>query len=105
MAAGGEKEKKKKKRKKKEKRVPVPSAQDPKEKRKLTRRFPAARSGDAFRALSKDGESYAEILKSMKAKVDRQNSRAEVLSIRRTRREEILLVLKGGGGLSLRKSA
>ena len=39
----------------------------------------------------------AEILKAMKAKVDPQNSGAEALSIRRTRREEILLVLKRGG--------
>ena len=40
--------------------------------------------------------SYAEILKAMKAKVNPQNSGAEVLSIRRTRKEEILLVEKGG---------
>ena len=44
---------------------------------------------------AKDGETYAEILKAMKAKVNPQNSGAEVLSIRRTRKE-ILLVLKGG---------
>ena len=49
---------------------------------------------------AKDGESYAEILKAMKAKVNPQNSEAEVLSIRRTRREEILLVLKKGGDVS-----
>ena len=36
----------------------------------------------------------------MKAKVDPQNSGAEVLSIRRKRREEILLVLKRGGDVS-----
>ena len=49
---------------------------------------------------AKDGESYAEILKTMKAKVDPQNSGAEVLSIRRTRREEVLLVLKMGVDVS-----
>ena len=36
----------------------------------------------------------------MKAKVNPQNSGAEVLSIRRTRKEEILLVLKKGGDVS-----
>ena len=36
----------------------------------------------------------------MKARVNPQDSRAEVLSIRRTRREEILLVLKKGGDVS-----
>ena len=101
MAAGGEKEKKeikKRKKEKKEKMVPVPSAQDSKEKGKLPMRSPAARSGDAIRVSAKDGESYAEILKGIKAKMDPQNSGAEVLSIRRTKREEILLVLKRGGG-------
>ena len=63
----------------------------------MPRRSPAARSGDAIRVSAKDGESYAEILKAMKGKVDPQNSGAEVLSIRRTRKEEILLVLKKGG--------
>ena len=57
MAAGGKKEKRKKK---KGKKVPVPSAQDPKEKGKLSRRSPAARSGDPIRVSAKDGESYAE---------------------------------------------
>ena len=36
----------------------------------------------------------------MKAKGNPQNSGAEVLSIRRTRKEEILLVLKKGGYVS-----
>ena len=88
MAAGGEKEKKKLKKKRKEgKKVPVPSAKDPKEKGQLPRRSPAARSGDAIRESAKDGKSYAEILKAMKAKVNPQNAGAEVLSIQRTRRE------------------
>ena len=77
----------------------MPSAQDPKGKEKMPKRSPAARSGDAVRVSAKDGESYTEILKAMKAKVNPQNVGAEVLSIRRTRREKILLVLnKGGGG-------
>ena len=50
-------EKKKKKKEKKKKEVPVPSAQEPKTKRKLQRRSPAARSGDAIRVSAKDGES------------------------------------------------
>ena len=58
------------------------------------------RSGDAIRVSAKDGVSYAEILKAMKEKVNPQNAGAEVLSIRRTRREEILLFLKKGGDVS-----
>ena len=61
---------------------------------------PAARSGDAIRVSAKDGETYADILKAMNAKVNPQNAGAEVLSIRRTRREEILLVLKKGYDVS-----
>ena len=49
---------------------------------------------------AKDGESYAEILKAMKARVNLQNSGATVLSICRTRKEEILLVLRKGGDVS-----
>ena len=78
----------------------MPSAQESKVKEKLRRGSSAARSGDAVRVLAKDGESYAEILKAMKARVNPQNSGAEVLSIRRTRREEILLVRKMGGDVS-----
>ena len=86
--------------KKKEREVPVPSARDPEDKGQLPRRSTAARSGDAVRVSAKDGEYYAEILKAMKAKVNPQNSGAEVLFIRRTRREKILLVLKKGGDVS-----
>ena len=78
----------------------MPSTQEPTTKGKLPRRSLAARSGDAIRMSAKDGESYANILKAIKAKVNPQNSGAEVLSIRRTRREEILLVLKKGGDVS-----
>ena len=41
-------------------------------------------SGDVIRVSAKDVESYAEILKVMKEKVNPQNAGAEVLSIRRT---------------------
>ena len=40
------------------------------------------------------------MLKAMKVKVNPQNAGAEVLSIRKTRREEILLVLKKRGDVS-----
>ena len=66
----------------------------------MPKRSPAARSVDAIRVSAEDGESYAEILKAMKAKVNSPNSGAEVLSIRITRREKILLVLKKGGDVS-----
>ena len=60
MAAGGKEKQEKKREEKKE--VPVPSAQESKTKGKLSRRSPAARSGDAIGVSAKDGESYAEIL-------------------------------------------
>ena len=81
MAAGGEKEKKRLKKVKKEKKVPVPSAQDPKEKGKLPRRSRAARSGDAVRVSAKDGEPYAKILKAMN---DETVSREEIVAVHRT---------------------
>ena len=46
---------------------------------------------------AKDGQSYADILKEMKVKVDSRKAGLEALSIRRTRKEEDLLVLKKGG--------
>ena len=97
IAAGGKEEEKKEKTKKE---VSVPSAQEPKTKGKLPSRSPAARSGDNIRVSAKDGESYADILKAMKAKVNPQNAGSEVLSIRRNRSEEILLVLKKEGDVS-----
>ena len=95
MAAGGKEEKEKK----------IKEEERPKAKGKTPRRSPTARSGDAIGVSAKDGESYAEILKAMKAKGNPQNSRAEVLSIRRTRREENLLFLKKGGDVSAFKKA
>ena len=71
----------------------------------MRRRSPAARSGDAIRVSAKNGESYAEILKAMKARVNPQNSGAKVLYIRRTRKEDILLVLKKGGDVSVFENA
>ena len=62
--------KKKKKKGKKKKEIPVPSAQEPNTKGKMPRRSPAAMSGGAIRVSAKDGESYADILKAIKAKVN-----------------------------------
>ena len=50
---------------------------------------------------AKYGQSYAKILKEMKAKVDPRKAGLEVLSIRKTREEEVLLVLKKGGDVSV----
>ena len=55
---------------------------------------------DAIKVSAKDGQSYAGILKEMKAKVDPRNAGLEVLSIRRTRKEEVVLVFKKGGDAS-----
>ena len=66
----------------------------------MPRCSPATRFDDAIRVSAKDSDSCAEILKAKKAKVKPQNLGAEVLSIRRTRKEEILLVLKKGGDVS-----
>ena len=86
-----EKKKEKKNKEKKGREVPAPSAQEPKEKKKV----PGRATLSACR-----GESYAEILKAMKARANPQNSGTEVLSLRRTRKEEILSVLKKGGDVS-----
>ena len=68
----------------------MPSAQQPREKGKMPWCSPAARSGNAVRVSAMDGESYAEILEAMKAKVNPQSSGAEVLSIRRFWRTDVL---------------
>ena len=49
---------------------------------------------------AKDCESYAEILKAMKAKADAHTSGAEVLSIRRTRRDKESRLHKWSGNSS-----
>ena len=78
---------------------PVQEAQGTNAKRTSKRSSPA-RSDDAIKVSAKDGQSYADILKEMKAKVDPRKAGREVLSIRRTRKEEVLLVLKKGGDVS-----
>ena len=50
-----------------------------------------ARSSDAIRVSTKDGQSYAEILKALKARANPSDTGLEVLSIRKTRKDEILL--------------
>ena len=92
----GEKNKKTEKKAKE----PVIKAQGTTAKPKL-KRFTRARSGDAIKVSAKDGQSYADILKEVKAKVDPRKAGLEVLSIRRTRKEEVHLVLKKGGDVSV----
>ena len=78
---------------------PVQEAQGTNDKNTRKRSSPA-RSGDAIKVSAKNGQSYADILKEMKAKVDPRKAGIEVLSIRRTRKEEVHLVLKKGGDVS-----
>ena len=66
---------------------------------KLKRSTPA-KSGDAIKLSGKGGQSYADIVKEMKAKIDPRKAGLKVLSIRKTRKEEVLLVLKKGGDVS-----
>ena len=68
-----------------------------KEKRKTPKRSPAARSGDAIGVSMKDGQSHDEILRVMKARVNPLDAGPEVLTVRTTWKDEILLVLKKGG--------
>ena len=49
---------------------------------------------------AKDGQSYADILKEMQAKVDHRKAGLEVLSIRRIRKKDVFLVLKKGADVS-----
>ena len=76
---------------------PVQKAEGTTAKPKLKRSTPA-RSGDVIKVSVKYGQSYADILKEMKVKSDPRKAGLEVLSILRTRKEEVLLVLKQGGG-------
>ena len=95
------KRKTRKKRKKKEKKEkdPVQKAQGTVARPKLKRSLPA-RSGDAIKVSARNGQSYAEILREMKEKVDQRRAGLEVLSIPRTRKEEVFLGLKKGGDVS-----
>ena len=96
-------ERRKKERGKKEKTVKKtgPSGGTPGrgEQKKAPKRRPAVRFSDAIRISAKDGQPFADILKDMKAQVNPTESILEVLSVRRTRKEEILLVLKKGGDI------
>ena len=52
------------------------------------------------RQVGRRHQGVGDILKKMKAKVNPRKAGLEVLSIRRTRKEEVLLVLKKGGDVS-----
>ena len=89
----GKKEKKKKTYKKKS----VQEAQKKKEKKgKTPKRSALVRSDDAIRVSAKEGQCYAKILKVINARVDPSDAKLKVLTIRRTRKKEVLLVLKKG---------
>ena len=94
LASGHEKEQKEKKQRKA--KDPVQKAQGTVTKPKLKRSTPA-RSGDAIKVSAKDDQFYTVILRELKAKVDPRRVELEVLSIRKTRKEEVLLILKKGG--------
>ena len=64
------------------------------------KRSTLTRSGDAIKVSAKDGQSYAEILKEMKALVEPRRAGLKVLSIWRTRKKEVFLLLKKGGDVS-----
>ena len=88
------KENKSKKISMNKKEVSVQKAQEKVGKKKMPKRSTPIRSSDAIK------QSYADILKEMKASVNPQDSGLEVLSIQRTRKEEVLLVLKKEGDIS-----
>ena len=50
---------------------------------------------------AKDGQSYAETLKVMKARVNPSDAGLEVMTLQRTQKHEILLVLEKVGKLDL----
>ena len=84
-------------------KYPVQKAQGTVARPKLKRSSPA-RSGDAIKVSARDGQSYTDIWREMKAKGDPRRGGVEVLSIRRTRKEEVLLILnKGGDVLAFRE--
>ena len=97
--AGKENKKIKNKTSEKNAKDPVQKSQGTVAKQKSKRSTPTM-SGDAIRVSTKGGQSYADILKEMKAKVDPQKAELEFLSIRRTRMKEVLLVLKKRGDVS-----
>ena len=66
----------------------------------ILKRFTPARPDAAIKVSAKDAQSYADILKEMTAKDDPRKAGLKVLSIRRTRKEEVLLLLKKGGDVS-----
>ena len=91
--------KRKKGKKEKNAKDPVQKAQGIVARPRLKCSSPA-RLGEVIKVPARNGQSYANILREMKAKVDPWRAGLAVLSIRRTRKEEVLLVLKRGGDVS-----
>ena len=69
-------------------------------KKETAKRSTPTRSGDAIKVSVRDGQSYAYNLREMKGKVDPWKSSLEILSVRWTRKEEVLLVREKGGDVS-----
>ena len=90
----------KERRKKRKKKMCAGGTEGKGKKGKISKRSPPASTSDAFRVSAKDGQSYAEILR-----VNSSDAGLEVLTIRRTRKEEILLILKKGGDVTAFKKA
>ena len=76
--------------------------QEAQKKEERTKKAPRCSSptrlGDTIRVSATDGQFYVKILNEMKAKVNPMGAGLEALTIRRTRKEEILLVLRSGRG-------
>ena len=85
-----------KKKKKEKKETSVQEA----EKKKAPRRSPPSRTGDVIRDSTRGGQSYAEILKEMKTKVNPLDAGLEVLTIQRTRKGQSFLSYKKKGDVS-----
>ena len=85
-------------KKKKSEKVKEPVQKAPgTDARSRSNRSTPAKSGDDIEVSGRYGQSYADILKEMKAKVNPQEAGLEVLSTPRNRKEEALLVLNKGG--------
>ena len=81
-----ERRKKKKKLVKKDKNQEKKGVLQAQGKTKTVKRSTPAGSGDTIKVSVRDGPSYADILREMKAKVDHRKADLKILSIRRTRK-------------------
>lgn len=88
-------------RKEKKKAIEEENRQKEKAEKKKKRRT----RNEAIKVSAKQGHTYADILKKMKASVNPADCGTEVLSIRRTKNKELLVVLKkDSDAISLNKA-